>query len=635
MTSADPVSMDHADLPSRLLAALAVCETLPDFDRLALDAVADAAGAKRVALWRPTLPDWTPLASRPAIRGGSPPSAVIEALDSEATAEAQGWSAINFAPAEGTRQGDVLAIEASIDAAMLVELAALYAAARGIVQRTTQARQRAERADELLTISLAWSETNDTVALLEQMAEAASRLFGADRATIFLWDRAASQLVGRPALGLPDNRLVIGDDVGVVGRVVQSGEALRVSASNAKEEQVDRTTDATTGYQTESLVCVPLDAPSGERLGAFELLNKKQGDFSADDEQGLAEFARFAAVALANAQQVEELIERRDTLIEEAASGVQMLGNSPPIVALRSTIARVANADLAVLVLGENGTGKEVVAQSLHFQSSRRAEPLVAVNCAAIAETLLESELFGHEAGAFTGANESRAGKFELADGGTLLLDEIGDMSLAGQSKLLRVLEDKMVVRVGGSEGRKVDVRVVAATNCDLLERVREKRFREDLYYRLNVVSLELPPLRDRGEDVLLLGEHFLQAFCKTRGRKPPRFSADARRRLLAHPWPGNVRELRNLMERIAFLTDDSLIQPDDLGLIAPTGDDADLLLDLTLAGATQQFQRDHIARAVDRARGNVSAAARKLGMHRSNLYRKMDQLDMSVDEED
>ncbi len=208
-------------------------------------------------------------------------------------------------------------------------------------------------------------------------------------------------------------------------------------------------------------------------------------------------------------------------------------------------------------------------------------------------------------------------------------------MSLAGQSKLLRVLEDKTVVRVGGSEGRQVDVRVVAATNCDLLARVREKKFREDLYYRLHVVSLELPPLRDRGEDVLLLGEFFLQSFCKKRGRKPPRFSAGARRRLLAHPWPGNVRELRNLMERIAYLTDDSLVKPEELGLITPSGDEADLLLDPTLAGATQQFQRDHITQAVDRARGNVSAAARKLGLHRSNLYRKMDQLGMKVDEED
>ncbi len=386
-------SSDLAELPARLLAALAVCETLPDFDRLALDAVADVSGAKRVALWRPTLPDWTPLASRPAIRRGSPPAAVVEALDSEATAQMQGWSAVNFpvanTPVPNTAgQGDVLAIEALMDPATLGELAALYAAARGIVRRTAQDRRRAERADELLAISLTWSETNDTIALLEQMAEAASRLFGADRATVFLWDRAAKQLVGRPALGLPDNRLVIGDDVGIVGRVVQSGKPLRVSTDNAVEEQVDRTTDAVTGYQTESLVCVPLETPGGERLGAFELLNKKLGDFSEDDERGLTEFARFAAVALANAQQVEELIERRDTLVDEAASGVQLLGESPVIVALRSTIARAADADLAVLVLGETAPAKRWLPNRFTFKAggvpshlSRSTAPLSPSRC--------------------------------------------------------------------------------------------------------------------------------------------------------------------------------------------------------------------------------------------------------------
>ena len=215
-----------------------------------------------------------------------------------------------------------------------------------------------------------------------------------------------------------------------------------------------------------------------------------------------------------------------------------------------------------MLLLGENGTGKEVVARSIHFGSRRRKHPFIAVNCAALTETLLESELFGHEKGAFTDAHEARAGKFELASGGTLFLDEIGDMSLAGQAKLLRVLEEKTIVRVGGSKPIHTDVRVLAATNQKLAELVRAKRFREDLYFRLNVVTLELPPLRERGDDIMLLAEHFLQQFCRRAGRRVPKFTAAARKRLESHTWPGNVRELRNLMERLAYLSSGDRSRP-------------------------------------------------------------------------
>ena len=252
---------------------------------------------------------------------------------------------------------------------------------------------------------------------------------------------------------------------------------------------------------------------------------------------------------------LSELLERHEKLVEQAAQDTLLVGESPAIQAVRATARRIADTDLAVLILGENGTGKEVVARAIHFGSRRRKHPFIAVNCAALTETLLESELFGHEKGAFTDAHEARAGKFELASGGTLFLDEIGDMSLAGQSKLLRVLEDKTIVRVGGSRPIHTDVRVLAATNQKLAELVRAKRFREDLYFRLNVVSLELPPLRERGDDVMLLAEHFLQQFCKRAGRRVPKFTAAARKRLESHTWPGNVRELRNLMERLAYLS--------------------------------------------------------------------------------
>ncbi|TWU00200.1 Nitrogen fixation protein VnfA [Botrimarina colliarenosi] len=612
----------------------AVGEGAQPFDGRVAAAVRDALGASAVALWRPAAPEWRRLAAAPATLVELP-EAAAEALDAERPTELAGWFAIPIASPDGGRQGDVLVLRAPTVKFSAEDLATLVESARTAALATLQDAGRTERLAELVSLSLEWGESSDTAALLERMAEAATRLFDCDRATIFLWKRSAAQLVGRPALGMPDNQLTLPEDAGVVGRVVQSGEPLRTSLRDA--EMVDRATDKSTGYRTDSLLCVPLDAPGGERLGAFELINKRTGEFSDDDVSGLLEFARLAAVAVANAQQVEELVRERDALVEQAASGVRMLGEAPAIAALRKTIQRVADADLAVLVLGENGTGKEVVAQSLHFQSRRRNAPLLAVNCAAIAESLLESELFGHERGAFTDARESRAGKFELADGGTLLLDEIGDMSPGGQAKLLRVLEDKTVVRVGGAEERKVDVRVVAATNRDLSERVREGKFREDLFYRLCVVTIELPPLRDRGDDVILLAEHFLKNFCQTRGRKAPKFSAAAKRKLTTHNWPGNIRELRNLMERVAYLTDEATIDADELSIIdrGPTrGAGGELAIEGELTEATYEFQRRYINQAVERARGNVAAAARSLGLHRSNLYRKMGQLGMDSEKE-
>jgi Nif-specific regulatory protein len=243
--------------------------------------------------------------------------------------------------------------------------------------------------------------------------------------------------------------------------------------------------------------------------------------------------------------------------------------------------------------------------------------------------------LFGHEKGAFTDAREARPGKFELAHRGTLFLDEIGDLSLGGQSKLLRVLEEKMVVRVGGSQSIHTDARVIAATNRNLAELVQAKKFREDLYFRLNVVTLELPPLRSRGDDILLLAEHFLQNFSVRAQRKPPQLTAAAKKRLLSHSWPGNVRELRNLMERLAYLVPEETIDADDIAFIlSPRSGPAPAQLDLPLTDATKQFQIEYIQKHIDAARGNMSLAAEKLGLHRSNLYRKMQQLDMPIHEE-
>jgi transcriptional regulator with GAF, ATPase, and Fis domain len=488
-----------------------------------------------------------------------------------------------------------------------------------------------ERLEALLAIARQLVEQRETVPLLEHIAEQASRLLRCERASIFLWDRSRKELVGRPALGIPGGELRIPDAAGVVGRVVQSGEVLQV-ADVAAEPNWNPQVDTSSGFQTHNLLCVPLLDPAGGCLGAFEVLNKTKGHFTPRDVETLQALAAHTVAALSNVRERELLLRSNAQLEGQARSRSRIVGESVAIQALRATVERVARTELQVLILGESGTGKEVVARSIHYSSPRQHQPFIPVNCAAIAETLLESELFGHEKGAFTGATEQKAGKFEAATGGTLFLDEIGEMSAGGQAKLLRVLEDKIVYRVGGTVPIHVDTRILAATNRNLAEQVRAGKFREDLYYRLTVVTLELPPLRERREDILVLADFFLEQFCRDASRRRLKLSAEASKRLEQHNWPGNVRELRNLMERVAFLCPHDRVEPSDLAFILrPTDNESDRYAELTLAEATKLFEQEHITRAIERARRNMSDAAKLLGLHRSNLYRKMKMLEMEV----
>ncbi|MBX9791176.1 MAG: sigma-54-dependent Fis family transcriptional regulator [Pirellulales bacterium] len=568
------------------------------------------------------------------LRQSVPADLVGEALDREEARARERWLAVPLRTSAADNDALVTFLPAAGAAgthniAVAGDLAQVLAAGLSSIRHKGRQAARVVRLESLLEIAAHWNRAQETVALLNEIAAAATRLLAADRASIFLWDRATHTLVGRPALGVPRGELRVADDQGVVGHVVQTGERRRVGRLDQRE--ISRQADRQLGYVTRSLVCAPLVGRNGQRFGAFEVINKLTGEFSQDDEEALVELAAHAATALENTQEREALARNNRRIVDQAAAGIELVGDSPPIAALRSTIGRIADTDLAILILGENGTGKEVVAHSIHYQSRRRNHPFVAVNCAAIAETLLESELFGHERGAFTDAHDVRQGKFELAAGGTLLLDEIGELSPAGQAKLLRVLEEKVVVRVGGSQPIATDVRVLAATNRNLADMVRERRFREDLYFRLNVVSIELPPLRERGDDVLMLAEHFLGDFCRRLGRQAPVFSTAAREGMLRHRWPGNVRELRNLMERLAYLLSGDRVEPHDLAFIAPAsgGPIGQLPPDGTLAEATDAFQAEFIRQAIDRAAGNMSEAAKDMGLHRSNLYRKMRQLGM------
>ncbi|PQO45495.1 sigma-54-dependent Fis family transcriptional regulator [Blastopirellula marina] len=492
---------------------------------------------------------------------------------------------------------------------------------------------RATRLKALLSMVQRWHQSDDLPSLLNEMAESSTEFFQAERASIFLWDKPKHQLIGRPALGVEDGKLVVPDDKGVVGAVVQTGQPRRVDDMLGHE--VNRDVDKQLEFHTRSLLCVPLLDRKGKVFGAFELINKRDGNFTTQDERGLEEVAVHAAAVLESSQQIAELLESRDRLAAAQAAEIQLIGQSPPMLQLRKNIDRIAATKLPVLVLGENGTGKEVVSRMIHYQSDRRGQPLVAVNCAALPDTLLESELFGHEKGSFTGAHELKIGKFELASGGTLFLDEIGDMSLPGQAKLLRVLENHIVTRLGGQQEIEVDVRLIAATNQDLTQMVKENRFREDLFYRLDVVSLQLPPLRDRGNDVLILAERFLSEFSRKARREPPAFSSDAKTRLLGHPWPGNIRELRNTMERTAYLCDREIVTAEMLPLEDRKGPEVQQVpAMLDLSAATERFQADFISYHLERSGGNMAQAAKSMGLHRSNLHRKMKQLGL-LDEKD
>ena len=304
-----------------------------------------------------------------------------------------------------------------------------------------------------------------------------------------------------------------------------------------------------------------------------------------------------------------------------------MVGESPAMRHLREQVAMAAPTNGRVLILGENGTGKELVARTVHQLSRRRGGPFVEVNCAAIPEELIESELFGHARGAFTGAVADKPGRFEQADGGTIFLDEIGDMSLKTQAKVLRVLQEQVMERVGGTQRIKVDVRVLAATNKELPAEIRDGRFREDLYFRLNVIPIFVPPLRDRPEDIPLLAEHFMALMAAEYGKRPKRFASEAMARLQQYQWPGNVRELRNIVERLIIMVTGDAITALDLAFL---GQDGDAPIEPApaatgrLAEARDQFEKDYILRALAASQGNMSKTAEMLGVERSNLYKKM-----------
>jgi transcriptional regulator with GAF, ATPase, and Fis domain len=381
--------------------------------------------------------------------------------------------------------------------------------------------------------------------------------------------------------------------------------------------------------EVESLLCVPLCTPE-KLLGVIYMDCRKAGVcFDQGHLHLMSAIAGIAALALENARFIEMLELENEQLKAEISLQFDMIGDSTAMQELYRFISKVAATDSNVLIEGESGTGKELVARAIHRHSTRAEKTFVAINCAAITETLLESELFGHEKGAFTGATAQKRGFLEAADGGTVFLDEIGELALPLQAKLLRVLQERELVRVGGTKPIKVDIRVLAATNRTLSEAAKEGKFREDLFYRLNVLSCQIPPLRKRREDIPLLAQHFVEKYSAKCSRKVRGISKEATASLQRYDWPGNVRELENTIERAVVLGSTPEILRDDL---------PESVLEVESAGEASaggyheevaRRKRELILEALEKSDGNFTEAAKLLGVHPNYLHRLVRVLDL------
>jgi len=357
------------------------------------------------------------------------------------------------------------------------------------------------------------------------------------------------------------------------------------------------------------------------KLGAFDYIIKP---FE------VADLLSTIKKAIERRSMIKENIYLKQALDERASLG-KLIGKSKQIKRIYDLIENVSDSDSTILITGESGTGKEIVAETIHNKSRRSAHPYVVVNCAAIPDNLLESELFGHEKGSFTGALERHLGKFELANGGTLFLDEIGELPLSMQAKLLRAVQDGVMTRVGGEKTIPVDIRIIAATNLEIQKAVSEKRFREDLYYRLNVIPIHMPPLRERAEDIPLFINYFIDKYNKELNKNLKRIDNDAMSIIMKYQWPGNIRELENMIERIITLSKDNTIGvmqiPAELMQAPISPDQAVSMGELSLLRSVALFEKKMITEALNRCGGNQTSAARSLGIHRTTLISKMESL--------
>jgi len=482
------------------------------------------------------------------------------------------------------------------------------------------------------------SNYGDATVLLTRVIESATLLVQGEASSLMLHDQASGKLRFEIALGPkgPEvKQFMLNPGEGIAGWVVQHAQALIVNDVESDSRytgEIARMVD----FPTYSILAVPMRIRD-ETIGVIEVINKKGNRyFTQEDLQWLEVFAVQAALAIQNARYLERAHEEIHLLRDQVEAGKgwhTLVAKSPLVLEKLDLIDRVARTDSSVLILGESGVGKELFAEQIHLRSDRRTKPFVRVNCAALPEGLLESELFGHVKGAFTDAFANRKGRFELADGGTMFLDEIGDMPLRLQAKLLRVLQQKTFERVGSSDTLEVDVRIVAATNRDIESLVESGEFRSDLYYRLNVLPVHVPPLRQRKEDIAALAEFFLKRICRETNKKIAGFTDAAMGAMLSYSWPGNIRELENAVERAVVIAKDQSIGIDDL-LIGSQAGGEDEFVGKSLREGLINFKRHFIRRALEESGWNQTEAARVLDIQRTYLSRLVKELSIAISKE-
>jgi Nif-specific regulatory protein len=479
--------------------------------------------------------------------------------------------------------------------------------------------------------SLINSNYTDIHSLLTRILESATKLCEGESSSILLADQKNRKLHFEVALGIKGaevKKFTLKFGEGIAGWVVQNNKSIIVNdVVNDKRHQ--SAIPELIGYSSKTMLAVPMRSKD-VCIGVIELINKKEDKyFSQDDLEWLEIFANQAAIAIQNTRSFDQArveIESLQDRIKTDQGYHTMIVKSPLIMEKVDIIDRVAKTDSSALLLGESGVGKELFAEQIHLRSPRSKAPFIRVNCAALPEGLLESELFGHVKGAFTGAIQNRRGRFELADGGTIFLDEIGDLPLSLQAKLLRVIQEKTFEKIGSEVSVTVNVRILAATNKDIEALVEKGEFRRDLYYRLNVLPIYIPPLRQRPEDIPELADFFLKKFVRETKKQFEGFSNEAMEAMLSYSWPGNIRELENCVERACVIGKNSLIRKEDL-FLKISGEDGDAEGDRSLKTAINVFKAHFIQKALEENRWNQTETAKTLDIQRTYLSRLIKEL--------
>ncbi|POR05223.1 Fis family transcriptional regulator [Alkalispirochaeta sphaeroplastigenens] len=492
-----------------------------------------------------------------------------------------------------------------------------------------------ERFQTLIEINaLINSDFSDLRAVLKRIVESATRLTEGEASSLLLVNPQNNRLYFEVALGSKGAQvqkfsLEIGE--GIAGWVAQHNRSLIVN-DTGDDPRHRRDIGQQIGYATNSILAVPMRIKD-ECVGVIEILNKKGNKlFNQDDLEWLEIFANQAAMAVQNARTFQKVRNQVDLLRDQVNTDQgyhTLVWKSPEMEEQLSLVDRIAPTDSTVLILGESGVGKELIAEQIHLRSQRAQQPFIRVNCAALPPTLLESELFGHVKGAFTDAVSDRRGRFEVADKGTIFLDEIGDVPLPLQAKMLRVIQERTFEPLGSSESITVNVRIIAATNKKIEELVETGEFRSDLYYRLNVLPLNIPPLRQRREDIIELANFFLRRFVLETNKRISGFTDEALEAMISYDWPGNVRELENAVERAVVICQQGIIYPEDLLLRGYDTAESSRYQTKGLKEGVTLFKKQFIRSALDRNSWNHTATAEELGIQRSYLSKLVKDLDL------